>query len=425
MPAVRGVAVERDAVGVAGDRECDPVLGPCRAGQRGLHGAQVEADVLGVDGLGGIRVVPQPLGLGIALDQREMLVVAPREAQVVDRHLVDREHGARGAVLGAHVADGRPRLQREGGDTGPVALDERTHNAVIAQQLGDGQHDIGRRDAGLGLPRNPQPHHRWQQHGQRLPEHGRLGLNAADAPTEHAQPVDHDGVRVRADQRVAEGAPVLGREHQARQVLEVDLVTDPHAGRHGPEVAEGTLGPADELVALHVAPVLNGDVGVVGRGVARALGDDGVVDDELDRDQRVDLGGVATQPRERVAHGGEVDHRRHAGEVLHEHPLGGEGDLVGGVAGPLAVTLGVGTPVGHGHDVVGRDVRPVLVTEEVFQEDLDGVGQARNVVAFAERRRRDVEDLVGAVADREVRPGIEGVGVLCVRRVGAHGPILP
>jgi hypothetical protein len=202
-------------------------------------------------------------------------------------------------------------------------------------------------------------------------------------------------------------------------------VADPHAGRHGPEVAEGTLGPADELVTLHVAPVLNGDVGVVGRRVARALGDDGVIDHELDRDQRVDLGGVATQPGERVAHGGEVDDRRHAGEVLHEHPLGGEGDLVGGVAGPLAVTLGIGAPVRHGDDVVGRDVRPVLVTKEVFQEDLDGVGQTRNVVPLAERRRRDVEDLVGAVADREVRSGIEGVGVLCVRGVRAHGPILP
>ena len=381
--------------------------------------------MLGVEGLGGVGVVPQSLGLGVGLHQREMLVVAPREAQVVDGHLVDREHGARGAVLGAHVADGRPRLERERPDAGPVALDERAHHAVVAQQLGDGQHDVGRRDAGLGLARDPEPHHRGQQHGERLAEHGRLRLDPADAPAEHAEAVDHDRVRVGADQGVAERPPVLGGEDEARQVLEVDLVADPHAGWHRTEVAEGALGPADELVALHVAPVLNGDVGVVGGRVARTLGDHGVVDHELDRDERVHLGGVAAQAGERVAHGGEVHDGGHAGEVLHEHPLRGEGDLVRGIARPLTVALGVGAPVRHGDDVVGRDVRPVLVPQEVLQQDLDGIGQARDVVALAERRRRDVEDLVRAVADREVRPGVERVGVLCVRGLRAHGPILP
>jgi hypothetical protein len=42
-----------------------------------------------------------------------------------------------------------------------------------------------------------------------------------------------------------------------------------------------------------------------------------VVDDEVDRAQRVDLLRVAAQRRHRLAHRGEVDHRRHAGEVLH------------------------------------------------------------------------------------------------------------
>ena len=70
----------------------------------------------------------------------------------------------------------------------------------------------------------------------------------------------------------------------------------------------------------------------------------------------------------------------HAGEVLHEDALGGEGDLVRGVARPLAVALGVGAPGRHGDDVVGRDVRPVLVAQQVLQEDLDGVGQAVDVV---------------------------------------------
>jgi hypothetical protein len=43
--------------------------------------------------------------------------------------------------------------------------------------------------------------------------------------------------------------------------------------------------------------------------------------------QRVDLLRVAAQRLDPVAHGGEVDHRRHAGEVLHQHARGAIGDL--------------------------------------------------------------------------------------------------
>ena len=44
-----------------------------------------------------------------------------------------------------------------------------------------------------------------RQQRQRLVEHRRLGLDAADAPAEHAEPVDHRGVRVGADERVRQG----------------------------------------------------------------------------------------------------------------------------------------------------------------------------------------------------------------------------
>ena len=40
------------------------------------------------------------------------------------------------------------------------------------------------------------------QHRYRLAEHGRLGLDAAHAPAQHAQAVDHRGVRVGAHHRV-------------------------------------------------------------------------------------------------------------------------------------------------------------------------------------------------------------------------------
>ena len=320
----------------------------------------------------------------------------------------------------ARVSSGQRR------HTGAVALDEGAHDAVVAQQLGDGEDHVGRGDAGPSLTGDPQADHRGQEHGQRLSQHGRLGLDPAYAPPEHAEPVDHHRVRVGAHERVAEGAPVVGREHEAREVLEVDLVADARAGRHQTEVPEGALGPTQELVSLEVARILDRDVGVVRRGSARPLGDHRVVDDQLDGDEGVDLGGVAAQAGERVAHRGQVDHGRDAGEVLHQDALGREGDLVRRCARTLPVPFGVGTPARHRHDVVGRDVRAVLVAQQVLEEDLDGVGEPIDVVPLGQHGRLDVEDLVGAVANCKIGAGAEGVGVRCRGGgVRAHLPILP
>ena len=60
-------------------------------------------------------------------------------------------------------------------------------------------------------------------------------------------------------------------------------MADAHARGHDPEAVEGLLGPAQQLVALDVALVLDVDVLVVGVGPARGLGDHRVVDDQLDR----------------------------------------------------------------------------------------------------------------------------------------------
>ena len=102
----------------------------------------------------------------------------------------------------------------------------------------------------------------------------------------------------------------LAGEHGAGEVLDVDLVDDAGAGRDDLEVVEGALAPAQELVALAVALVLDLDVALERLGRAEDVGDDGVVDDHLGRRQRVDLGRVAAEVGHRLAHGGEVDDAR-------------------------------------------------------------------------------------------------------------------
>ena len=111
------------------------------------------------------------------------------------------------------------------------------------------------------------------------------------------------------------------------EIFEVDLVADAGAGRHDAEIVEGRLAPAQEPVALAVPLVFEVDVLGEGARGAEIVDDDRMVDDEVDRDQRVDPLGVAAERAHGVAHGGEVDDGRHAGEILHQHARRAEGDL--------------------------------------------------------------------------------------------------
>ena len=57
----------------------------------------------------------------------------------------------------------------------------------------------------LSLPVELEADHLGDQHRDRLAEHRRLGLDAADAPAEHGEAVDHRRVAVGADERVGIG----------------------------------------------------------------------------------------------------------------------------------------------------------------------------------------------------------------------------
>ena len=349
--------------------------------------------------------MPQALLARVGLDQLELLGGPPRETQVAQRLRVDREDRAGGAELGRHVADRRAVGERQAGEAGAVELDELAHHAPGAQLLGDGQHQVG---GGRPLAQRAvqaEADDLRDQHRHRLAEHRRLGLDPADAPAEHAEPVDHRRVRVGADERVGVGggqAGAVGRvrdEHHAREVLEVDLVHDPGVGGHDLEVVERLLAPAQEEVALLVALELAR--GVEGEGVARAEGVDlhGVVDHELGRRERVDAGGVAALLGHRVAHRREVHDGGDAGEVLHQHARGRERDLLGG--------LRRGVPAGERLDVGGADRTRALGAQQVLEQHLQRERQSRHVEARLERV--ETEDLVLAPTDGERALRVEAV----------------
>src|SRR5512140_972580 len=164
--------------------------------------------------------------------------------------------------------------------------------------------------------------HIRKEHIHRLTEHDRFGFDPADAPANHAQSVDHGGVRIGADQCVGESERSTFNEalkYHLGKVFQVDLVDDTGGRWNDAKVAEGFLTPLKEFVALPVALELDLRVALERFGSGKEIHLDGVVNDQVDGDERVDLFRVTTQASDRVAHGCQVDHSRDTGEILHDH----------------------------------------------------------------------------------------------------------
>src|SRR5690606_8598704 len=123
----------------------------------------------------------------------------------------------------------------------------------------------------------------------------------------HAQRVDVRGVRVGTHAGIREGDAVTGLDHRAH-LLQVDLVHDAVTGGDHVDVLERGLGPLDKVEAILVATVLDGAVLLERLGIETArLHGQRVVDDQLGRHHRVDLGRVTTGLGDGITQAGQVD----------------------------------------------------------------------------------------------------------------------
>src|SRR5688572_4684392 len=101
----------------------------------------------------------------------------------------------------------------------------------------------------------------------RLAQHRRLCLDAADAPTHDSQTIDHGRVRVGAYQSIRIIDAKLFPD-RLRQILEIHLMADTYAGRHYAKTIKTLRAPLEKLVARVVALKLH--LHVLGEGVAGA-----------------------------------------------------------------------------------------------------------------------------------------------------------
>ena len=176
----------------------------------------------------------------------------------------------------------------------------------------------------------------------------------------------------------------------------------PVPGRHHPEVVEGPLGELEQLVALPVALELQLDVELERPRRAVGVDLDRVVDDQVAGHDRVDPVGVAAHAGHRVAHGGQVHHARHAGEVLEHHPGRHERDLAAAAA--VRAPAGQVPHVGFGHEAAAG------VAQRVLQQDADGEGEAVEVGEALPGELGQAVDDRGLVAEARGGTGAERIG---------------
>ncbi len=383
--------------------ERHPVLGTARAGERGHHLAEIELERLGEAGLRRGGVAEQALGAETGLDQGNAVRIAPGEAEIVEGGGIDREEAAGRAIFGGHVGDGGAVGEWQVIEGGAEELDEFADHPFLAQHLGDGEDEIGRRHPLAQPPGEAEADHVGDEHDGGLAEHRRFGLDAAHPPAQHAEPVDHGGVAVGAEQRVGIGerrALRLAGPYHLGEIFEIDLMADAGTGGDDAEIGEGLLAPAQELVALAVALELDGDVLLERIGRAIDIDHHRVVDDEIDRDERIDPGRIATQAPDTIAHRGEIDHRRHAGEVLHQDAGGKERHLAFGVAAC--------EPRGERLGVLAAERLLIGMAEDVLEQDLEGEGEPRDVAELLRRGRQRIV-LIGLPLDGEALANAERI----------------
>ena len=128
-------------------------------------------------------VAPEALGFVVLFDGGDEFFVAAAGVHVGEGLLIDGEEADGGAVFGGHVGDGGRAWQaRYFGEAGAVELDEFFDDAVLAEDFGDGEDDVGGGDAFFDFAGEFEADDFGEEHVDGLAEHDGFGLNAADAP---------------------------------------------------------------------------------------------------------------------------------------------------------------------------------------------------------------------------------------------------
>ena len=354
--------------------QCDAILRALRPGQRGHNARQIEAHRARIVDLAGQRNAEQLLRPEIGLEQFASLRVAPGGAHEANGVFVDRKKAHRRAIFRRHVGQRRAVGNRQGARAGAEELDKGTDHLLATQQFGHSEDQIGCRNALVQATGQFNTDDVRRQEIDRLAEHGSLRLDAADAPADDAEAVDHRRVRIGTDQRIGEKQRPVSAFLPAQtveQVLEIDLMHNADPRRHDTEGLERLHSPFHELIALAVALELERHVLLQGLRRAVVIDLHRVIDHQIDRNQRLDSPRIDAPRHRHLAHGRQVAEQRHPGEILQDNASDDERNLLAARRLRLPVCQFADMPFAH--------PLAVAVAQQRLKHDTQRDRQARDV----------------------------------------------
>jgi hypothetical protein len=123
------------------------------------------------------------------------------------------------------------------------------------------------------------------------------------------------------------------------------------------------LAPLEKFIALAVALEFHLHVQLQGLRRTGEVDLHGMIDDEIDRHERLDDFRVPAEALDRAAHRSEIDDERHAGEVLQDNARNDERDLL--VGRLLRI------PICQRLDILAANLFSVAISKDRFEHDAD------------------------------------------------------
>ena len=200
------------------------------------------------------------------------------------------------------------------------AFDEASYNSFGTEHLRENKRSVHRRNTFGKTTGKMHADDTRNERRNRLSERRRLRLDAANAPRQHTDAVCRRRMAVRSYHRIEIGnlLAILILSHNARcKMLDVNLMADSRPRRNNAHVLERFLRLIfEKTIALAIAGKLHLHILLKRLRAPCNVGNDRMIDNQVQRNLRIDSRGIAPEIASCLAHGGKIDENRHAREVF-------------------------------------------------------------------------------------------------------------
>jgi len=210
-------------------------------------------------------------------------------------------------------------------------------------------------------------HHIRSQEINRLSEHPRFGFDTSDTPSNHSKSIDHGRVRIGTHQSI--GIIYLaGIQYAFCKVFQINLMDDSDTWWNHLEGIKSLHPPFQELVSFPVSSEFLVQIAIHGVSGSCEIHLDRVVDDQIDRNERLDDFWILIQTIDGRTHCGKINQQGDSREVLQDDTSNDKWDF----GSSFCIRL----PLGQLAYTILLDLHAIAIPKDGFQDNADRNRQA-------------------------------------------------